>query len=133
MFGGLPIGVVMVVILILVAAVYVFLNTPNIFEGEWRVIEKTDGVGTEYAEYLPVVTFSLSEDSGAVLMHRDDIEPIVFEILTLEPSTIIAEAKQANKLRLEFNVEDPNTNEISLVIKVFNGEDIVGTVNYGTG
>jgi hypothetical protein len=135
--GGLPIGVVIIVLLILSFALYVFLNTPSIFEGEWTVIKHEGEIGQQYKDVLERVTFSLTEDNEYITLRptKQEVQPIVFRIQTMEPSHIVAESHQEHdKMSLEFNVEDPNTNEVSLVLKAYNDpKEMKAILYYGNG
>jgi hypothetical protein len=131
MFGGLPIGVVIIVICILTLALYVFLNTPSMFEGIWYVKTYEGELGQQYSEVLQQTTFSLAEDNEHITMHPTNAEPIVFSIVTMEPANIVAESNQEQyKLELEFNVEDPNTNEVSLTLKAITDSKEIKSILY---
>lgn len=135
MIGGLPIAVVIIVMLILAAALYIFLNTPSIFEGKWVVTAYDGPLGENYSGLLNEVTFSLAEDNEHIIVHpATDIEPIVFRITTMEPSHIIAESNQEqDNLGLEFKVEDPNTNEVSLILTISTPKEIKAKLYYESG
>ncbi len=111
--GGLPIGVIIIVLLILSVALYVFLNSPSMFEGEWTVVKYDGPLGANYADVLQTVTFSLSEDNSHIILHPINAQQIVFTIQKMEPSHISADSSD---MKLEFNIEDPNTNEVSLIL-----------------
>lgn len=125
--GGLPIGVVIIVLLILSVALYVFLNSPSMFEGEWVIIKHEGELGPNYAEVLQKVTFSLSEDNSHITLHPVEAQPIIFTIQKMEPSHIVA---LEDNMKLEFNIEDPNTNEVSLKLTIHNDSNESQAVLY---
>lgn len=128
MMGGLPIGVVIIVLLILSVALYVFLNSPSMFEGEWTVVKHDGPLGAEYADVLQTVTFSLSEDNSHIILHPINAQQVVFTIQKMEPSHIIADS---GDMKLEFNIEDPNTNEVSLILSALHNSVMQAVLHYG--
>ena len=126
--GGLPIGVVIIVLLILSVALYVFLNSPSIYEGEWTVIKHDGPLGADYADVLQTVTFSLSEDNSHITLHPLNAQPVIFTIQKMEPSHISADS---DDMKLEFNIEDPNTNEVSLTLSVSHNSIMQAMLHYG--
>lgn len=126
--GGLPIGVVIIVLLILSVALYVFLNSPSMFEGEWKVIKYDGPLGADYADVLQTVTFSLSEDNSHIILHPTNAQQLVFTIQKMEPSHIIADS---GDMKLEFNIEDPNTNEVSLILSASHDSVTQAVLHYG--
>ena len=126
--GGLPIGVIIIVLLILSVALYVFLNSPSMFEGEWTVVKYEGPLGSNYAEVLQTVTFSLSEDNSHIILHPLNAQQIVFTIQKMEPSNISADS---GDMKLEFNIEDPNTNEVSLILTVSHDSVMQAVLYYG--